>query len=156
MNEYHPKFEINQNYITNEHGLCDAAETHWAIYLISAINQNEKLQVHTGETSNGTFKYLVKGENESISGFTFGAESLYIYEAQDPLLVGLIIIKEDDEKWTGRPAIEFDESLKLNHFYDPEINSRWKKIVTDYAQEKNIDPSEISLEQLIIATTLET
>lgn len=150
MNEQQPIIEIRRDHIAKDHGLCDSAETHWALYLITAMEQGKKLHVHTASLPNeGQVQYLLKGENKGVTGFTFGAESMFIYASTDPALENMIVIQESDTQWMGRPAMDFGEALRLNLFDDPDIESRWKKVIEQFAQKHNIRPEEIDLKELV-------
>lgn len=153
MSEIQPSLEIRRDYVSKEHGLCDAAETHWALYLIQAIEQGKKLQLHEASVAGGgTIRYLVKGENKAVTGFTFGAESMFLYASEDPDLENMIVIEESEGVWMGRPVMDFGESLRLNLFDDPEISSRWKGVIAEYAKKMSILPSEVDLRKLVEQT----
>jgi hypothetical protein len=142
--------ELSNNFVPKEHGLCDAAETHWGIYLIQAIKLGKKLESHTGTTKDGKkIKFLIKGENKEVTGFTFGVESMLIYEAEVPELTNMIAVQEGDDTWLARSTVSFSEALRLNEFDDPELPSRWKEVINEYAQQRGINPYDITLSELI-------
>lgn len=143
------QIEIKRSVIPNEHGLCDAAETHWAIYLIKLIENKVVPTIHTFESSGKSVSYLVKGEELSDSGFTFGADSMLVVDSKDPLLENLILIQEDIGIFVGREANELHQSLETNGYFNDSIQSRWKEVVREYLQKHNIDATDLTLERLI-------
>ncbi len=145
-----PEVSIERSKNLNEHGLCSAAETHWAIYLIQLINAHAVPPIHEGYTAKGDkIKFLRKAEDKRAQGFTFGADSYLVVSSEDPDLEQLILVEEETDVFVARPAISIAESLIINDYYEKEIQSRWKDCIRDFSIKKGISPEQINLTDLI-------
>ncbi len=141
--------EIKRSQLNNEHGLCDSAEMHRAIYLIQLIEHGVTPQIHTAQVAGGgEICFIKKGEVLHNSGFGFGALSFIVISSSDPELQNMLFVEEDPAVYVGRPLESLAESLKINGFYE-EYGSKWKTAISDFAKKKGINPGEITLVDLI-------
>lgn len=151
MDKNSRQIEIRSTSTEQEHGLCDAAETHWAIYLMTLINNRSRPQIHEGQTADGKVLQLIKkGEDPNAKGFTFGAESYLVVSSSDPDLQFLLLVEESPDVLVGRPLVSLAESLEVNGFYDSDIVSRWKDTVAAFARNKGVQAKELTLTDLLI------
>lgn len=142
--------EIHNSKINSEHGLCDAAETHWAIYLIYLINTKTKTPIHTLSLADGKeVRMIKKGEVGQGSGFSFGAESYLIIKSDDPSLQNMLLVEESPDVFVGRPLEDLSTSLENNGFYDPGPKLKWKAHIDNFIKSRGISPQDLSLSQMI-------
>jgi hypothetical protein len=142
------RFEVSKT--NNEHGLCDAAETHWAIYLIQAIRLNLRPTLEVALQDDGKeITLMKKGGDGRITGYTFGADSYIILGPDDSELNHMLVVQEDPDMYIGRPLKSLAESLEINGFFDKDITSRWKDLVAAFAKFRGVSANELSLNDLL-------
>lgn len=95
----------------------------------------------------------MKGEDLHLSDFTFGADSFLIASSSDNSLKHLLLVDEGNDVFSARPLLDFDTSLKVNGFYDTDLQSRWKKIIEQYAAKNNVQAGSLTLQGLVREAT---
>lgn len=142
--------EIKVSLRGGECGLCETAETHWAVYLIQLSQEGVRPTLHTATTADGKeITFIKKGEDSQGSGFTFGAESFLIIASEDPDLLHMLLVEESPTEYSGRPSTPLKNSLEDNGFYDKDTPSRWKNHISHFATRTGNAPDNLTLEGLV-------
>lgn len=149
-NQEKTTIEIAPLTVDDQHGLCDTAETHWAVYLIELIRNGKKPTIHEAKTVDGIdLRFITKGEDMTSENFNFGADSSLIIGSSDGSLDMFLIVEEGIGTYVGRQLVDLSTSLQVNGYDDPNIQSKWKGAIAQFATEKKFDPKSLTLQSLV-------